>query len=118
MNKGMNQAISKPVVVRPRRQPAVFVCRKCLKRSDAGKDIKRAIKTALKANIGRSARTDLKPARVIATSCFGLCPRNAVVMTGGAYASTGDYVLISSADQVPAALERLQDDTTGSGPTG
>jgi predicted metal-binding protein len=118
MNKVMTRAIGKPVVVRTRRQAAVFVCRKCLKRSDDAKQIKQAIKTTLKANIGRSTRTDLKPARVIATSCFGLCPKNAIVITGGACAGTGDYVLISSADQVPAALARLQNDTTWSGPTG
>jgi predicted metal-binding protein len=118
MSKVMKQAIGGPVVVRPRRQTAVFVCRKCLKRSDESKAIKTAIKTALKSETKRGARGDLKPARMIATSCFGLCPKNAVVITGGACAGTGDYVLISSADQVPAALARLQDDTTRSGPAG
>jgi predicted metal-binding protein len=98
--------MKKIVVVHPRRAPPVFVCRKCLKRSDEAKDIARALKSETK----RSATGRERPARVIKTSCFGICPKRAVVMTGGAAAGHGDYVLVSSGNEVAAALQRLQDD--------
>ena len=98
--------MKKIVVVHPRRASPVFVCRKCLKRSDDAKGIARALKSELK----HSAGDREKPARVIKTSCFGICPKRAVVMTGSAAAGNGDYVLISSGTEVPAALERLQND--------
>jgi hypothetical protein len=75
--------------VHPRRAPPVFVCRKCLKRSDDAKTIARALKSEAKRHAGDRE----KPARVIKTSCFGICPKRAVVVTGGAAASRGDYVL-------------------------
>ncbi len=49
----------------------------------------------------------LKPARVIQTGCFGICPKRAVVVTGGSAAGQGDYVLISSASEAAAAIERM-----------
>jgi predicted metal-binding protein len=94
------------VIVHPRRAPPVFVCRKCLKRSDDAKTIARALKSEAKRHAGDRE----KPARVIKTSCFGICPKRAVVVTGGAAASRGDYVLISSGTDVPTALETLQND--------
>ncbi|MGC2087125.1 MAG: (2Fe-2S) ferredoxin domain-containing protein [Bradyrhizobium sp.] len=97
--------MKKIVIVHPRRVPPVFVCRKCLKRSRDAKEIKRALKSETK----RRAGGQLKPARVIQTSCFGICPKRAVVMTGGAAAGAGGYVLVSSDTEVPAALARLQD---------
>jgi predicted metal-binding protein len=100
--------MKKIVVVHPRRAPPVFVCRKCLKRSDDAKGIAHALKSETK----RSASGRERPTRVIKTSCFGICPKRAVVVTGGAAAGSGDYVLISSGAEVAAALERLQDDTT------
>src|SRR3569833_2678254 len=60
----------------------VFVCRKCLKRSDDAKTIGRALKSEVKRHAGDRE----KPARVIKTSCFGICPKRAVVVTGGAAA--------------------------------
>jgi predicted metal-binding protein len=96
--------MTKPIVARPRRAPPVFVCRKCLKRSDDAKGIKRALKSAIKSDAGEHA----KPARVVATSCFGLCPKRAVVVTGGANAAEGSYLLLRSADDVPDALGRLR----------
>lgn len=91
------------VIVRPRRASPVFVCRKCLKRSRDPKGIKRALKSETK----RHAGDRLKPARVIQTSCFGICPKRAVVVTGGAAAGNGDYVLISSASEAESAIMRL-----------
>jgi predicted metal-binding protein len=98
--------MKKMMVVHSRRAPPVFVCRKCLKRSDDAKTIARALKSETK----RQAGDRQKPARVIKTSCFGICPKQAVVVTGGAAASRGDYVLIASGIEVPDALETLRDD--------
>jgi predicted metal-binding protein len=98
------------VVLHPRRAPPVFVCRKCLKRSADATNVGRALKSEMK----RRASGGLKPARLIKTSCFGICPKHAVVTTGGAAAGNGDYVLISSKADVAEALDRLRD---GSRPT-
>jgi predicted metal-binding protein len=99
--------MKKIIVVHPRRAPPVFVCRKCLKRSDDAKGITRALKSELKRSVGDRE----KPARVIKTSCFGICPKRSVVMTGSAAAGHGDYVLISSGTEVSTAIERLRGDT-------
>jgi len=101
--------MKKVVVVHPRRAPPVFVCRKCLKRSEDAKHITHALKRETK----RSAGDRDRPARVIKTSCFGICPKRAVVVTGGVAASKGDYALITSGTDVPAALDRLQRDGRG-----
>jgi hypothetical protein len=95
--------MSKIIVVHPRRAAPIFVCRKCLKRSPEGKDIRRALKSETRELGG----ADEKPARVITTGCFGLCPKKAVVVTGGACAHAGDYLLIASPDEVSPALARL-----------
>ena len=102
--------MQKIVVVRPRRAPPIFVCRKCLKRSRDAKEIKRALKSETK----RRAGDRLKPGRVIQTRCFGIGPKRAVVLTGGAAAGNGDYVLISSATEATAAITRLNDETAAS----
>ncbi|WP_316175694.1 MULTISPECIES: hypothetical protein [unclassified Bradyrhizobium] len=103
-----------PSLVRPRRAAPVFVCRKCLKRSDdpkaLNKALKKAIRHALESHDSPGNRAGEKPARVIATSCFGLCPKRAVVVTGGVHAARGEYVLVSAAGDVPTALAMLRDD--------
>ncbi|MGJ4998367.1 hypothetical protein ACQR0Z_28345 [Bradyrhizobium sp. HKCCYLS3077] len=98
--------MASPTLIRPRRPAPVFVCRKCLKRSDDAKGIKKAIKreTRLAAPSGR------KPPRVVMTSCFGLCPKRSVVVTGGVCAARGDYVLVATRDDVAGALACLHDD--------
>ena len=96
--------MASPALVKPRRPTPVFVCRKCLKRSDDAKDIKTAIKRAA----GHAASAGGKPPRVVMTSCFGLCPKRAVVVTGGVGAARGDYALVSSPNDVPGALRLLQ----------
>jgi hypothetical protein len=97
--------MKKIIVVHPRREAPVFVCRKCLKRSRDAKEIKRALKSEMK----RRAGGRLKPARVIQTSCFGICPKRAVVVIGGIAAGKGDYALVSSASEATAAVERLHE---------
>ncbi|WP_315812355.1 hypothetical protein [Bradyrhizobium sp. SZCCHNR2028] len=103
-----------PPLVRPNRAAPVLVCRKCLKRSDDPKAtktaIKKAIKHALTSERERGSGAREKPARVVMTSCFGLCPKRAVVVTGGVRAARGEYVLVSAADDAAGALALLRDD--------
>ncbi|CCD96005.1 conserved hypothetical protein [Bradyrhizobium sp. ORS 375] len=102
--------MARPPIVTPRRPAPVFVCRKCLKRIDDAKGIKTAIKRESKL----AAPSSRKSPRVIMTSCFGLCPKRAVVVTGGVRAARGDYVLVATADEVAGALACLRDDQTRS----
>jgi hypothetical protein len=92
MPKGSD--LKRPVrAVRPSRPPPVLVCRKCLKRSDEGGDIKRALKDEAK----QTARLNgTKPARVVMTGCFGLCPKRAVVTATADSLSRGEFLLIDT----------------------
>ena len=92
-----------PMLVRPRRAAPVLVCRKCLKRSDEGRDVRRALKSELKA----SKRAGTKPAKLIVTGCFGLCPKTSIVIASGASLARQEYVLVADRDQVPQALALL-----------
>src|SRR3954467_15993794 len=92
-----------PMIVRPRRAAPVLVCRKCLKRSDEGRDVRRALKSKLKA----SRRDGTKPAKLIVTGCFGLCPKQSIVIASGASLARQEYVLVADRDQVPRALALL-----------
>ena len=98
-----------PMVVRPRRAAPVLVCRKCLKRSHDGRDVRHALKSELKAQ----TRDGTKPAKLIATGCFGLCPKQAVVVASGASLARREYVLVADRDQVPRALALLSDNSGG-----
>ncbi|MBR0963003.1 hypothetical protein JQ554_02825 [Bradyrhizobium diazoefficiens] len=95
-----------PRIVHARRAPPVLVCRKCLKRSDAGRDVGRALKSELKA----ARRDGTKPAKLVMAGCFGLCPKGAVVVASGASLARQDYVLVDNRDQVPRALALLDGD--------
>ncbi|GLH78336.1 hypothetical protein SSBR45G_32450 [Bradyrhizobium sp. SSBR45G] len=99
-----------PTLISPRRPAPVFVCRKCLGRSDDAKGLKKAIKRATKHAVGLGG----KPPRVIMTSCFGLCPKRAVIMTGGGAAAHGNYVLVCSTEDVADALALLREAQNGS----
>ena len=92
-----------PMVVRPRRAAPVLVCRKCLKRSDEGRDVRRALKTGLKA----AQRDGTKPAKLVMTGCFGLCPKKAIVVASGVSLARQEFVLVEGRDQVPRALAML-----------
>jgi len=95
----------KPLVIaRPKRPPPVLVCRKCLKRSDDGGGIKRALKSELKQ---RSKARGEKRARLVMTSCFGICPKRAVVAASGSTLARGEYMLIEGGDQVSEAVDVL-----------
>lgn len=92
-----------PMIVCSRRAAPVLVCRKCLKRSDVGRDVRRALKSELKAN----KRDGTKPAKLIVTGCFGLCPKQSIVIASGASLARQEYVLVADRDQVPRALALL-----------
>jgi len=92
-----------PRIVRARRAPPILVCRKCLKRSDEGRDIKRALKSGLKAR----QRDGIKPAKLVMTGCFGLCPKQAVVVASGASLARQDYVLVEQGAEVARVLDVL-----------
>lgn len=74
----------------------MFVCRKCLKRSDEGGAIKRALKDELKS---RAKASGEKRAKVVMTSCFGICPKRAVVTATGATLARGEFLLVSDAGE-------------------
>ncbi len=92
-----------PMTVRPRRAAPVLVCRKCLKRSDDGREVRRALKSELKAR----KRDGSKPAKLVVSGCFGLCPKKAIVLASGASLARQEYVLVADGDQVPRALALL-----------
>lgn len=98
-----------PMVVRPRRAAPVLVCRKCLKRSDEGREVRRALKSGLKA----AKREGTKPAKLVMTGCFGLCPKQSIVVASGTSLVRQQYVLVADRDQVPRALEMLGDEGDG-----
>lgn len=98
-----------PMIVRPPRLAPVLVCRKCLKRSDEGADVRRALKSELKAN----RREGSKPAKLVMTACFGLCPKQSVVVASGASLTRQEYVLVANRDQVPRAIALLNGEGEG-----
>lgn len=93
-----------PMIARSRRSAPVLVCRKCLQRSDQGREVRRALKSELKA---AAKRQGTKPAKLVTTSCFGLCPKTSIVVASGASLRRREYVLIGDREQVPRALEML-----------
>lgn len=97
-------------IVRPRRPPPVFVCKRCLKRAGDGRAIKRALKAELKsrAKIGGGKRP-----RVVTTGCFHICPGRAVVAASEATLRRREYALLSHSDDVAAAIDVLMPDQTG-----
>ena len=98
----------KPVIpARLRRAPPIFVCKKCLGRIDDGKKLRKALKSDSK---DRSASQDVKPPRVVMTSCLGICPKRAVVVASAATLRDGKYPLLSDADASAEAMNALMPD--------
>jgi hypothetical protein len=96
--------MKRPVVVRPRREAPVLVCKKCLKRSPDGAKIRRRLKRELKP-AGDGTK---KSPRLVTTGCFKICPKAAVVLTGGQSLARSEYVLVSRHEEVEVALELLR----------
>ena len=103
---------SKPslVIARLRRPTPVFVCRKCLKRADDGREIRHALKSELKQ---RAKASDAKGSRgkrprVVMTGCFGVCPKRAVALASEATLQRGEYVLVSGSEGIAGAVDILK----------
>ena len=94
--------MTKPIIARSRRASPVLVCKKCLKRSPGGPKIRRELKRELKRRSGEK-----KSSRLVSTSCFGICPKRAVVLVSGRSLQDDEYVLVARRREVEDALERL-----------
>ena len=98
-----------PLRALPMKGPGpVLVCRKCLKRMDDGGKLKSRLKASLKQ---RSAGRKEGRARLVLASCFGICPKNAVVTASVATFARGEFLLIrgSSDDAIEQASAALID---------
>jgi hypothetical protein len=80
--------MKRPVVVQPRREAPILVCKKCLKRSPDGAKIRRRLKRELKS----AANGTKKASRLVTTGCFKICPKAAVVLTGSQTLAWDEYV--------------------------
>lgn len=111
---GMSKSISTRAV-QLKRPPPLLVCRKCLKRSGDGKAIKRALKDRLKEDAKAASRTSggkiavkrdtkktvsgrkkSRPAKLVLTSCFGVCPKNAVVTATAEQLVRGEVSIVGT----------------------
>lgn len=102
--RGMHQASL--VTIRPRRAPPVLVCKKCLKRVDDGKALKRALKSEVKRV---SEAQSIKRPRVVMTDCMGICPKRAVVVASSATLHRGEYLLLRDAEASAEAIAVLME---------
>jgi hypothetical protein len=90
-------------IARSRRGSPLLVCKKCVKRCAGGADIKRSLKAALKSRRDKIT----KPPRLVSTTCFGICPKRAVVVASGASLCNNEYLLVSTSDDAVAAVDAL-----------
>jgi predicted metal-binding protein len=92
------------ITLRPRRAGPILVCKKCLKRIDGGSKLKRALKTEIKRRGPGQAK---RRSRIVLTSCFGICPKRAVVVASGSSLQRGEYLLLPDVDSGAEAVARL-----------
>lgn len=79
-------------VVRLKRRETVFVCGKCLKRHLDGKAMRKALK----------ARAKAVDAKVVRTSCLGVCPKRAVAVATRESLIAGRAFVLSDTGMVDA----------------
>ena len=91
-------------VITQRREPPVLVCGKCLARHPKGKKMRVALRRELKQ---RDLRSPLKRPRLIETSCFGICPKDAIVLASERMLRRRAYVLLTSRKQADEAIDLL-----------
>src|SRR4051794_39952902 len=91
-----------PIIARARRPGPILICRRCLKRWVGGDRIRSRLKRELK-----QRRTGKKTSRLVAVNCFGICPKEAVVLASGRSLESDEYMLVSRPRQVEAVLEKL-----------
>ena len=96
-------AMTSPMIARSRRASPVLVCQKCLKRCSKGAGIRRELKRELKHRVPAGK----KAPRLVSATCFGLCPKRAVVLASARTLQQDEYMLVSRQRDVAAALERL-----------
>jgi hypothetical protein len=96
------------VTIRSSRPMPILVCRKCLKRFDGGRKLRRDLKTELKR---RSTAGAVKRPRLVQTDCFGICPKRAVVLTNGSMLAQGEYLLMADSSSVTDAAGLLMPTT-------
>jgi predicted metal-binding protein len=102
-------AMKQSVIARPRRPSPILVCKKCLERVSGAKKIRRELKSELKRQRNEAPNErSLKSPRLVTTSCFGICPKKAVVLASGKSLQNGEYILVSDCEHVEDALNQLQ----------
>lgn len=94
--------MKQPTVARSRRPSPILICKKCLKRWPGGDRVRARLKHRLK-----ERRTEKKTSRLVSVSCFGICPKAAVVLASGRSLERDEYLIVSRPRQVEAALEKL-----------
>jgi hypothetical protein len=94
--------MKQPIIARSRRPDPILICKKCLRRWAGGDRIRGRLKRELK-----QRRTGKKTSRLVAVNCFGICPKEAVVLASGRSLERNEYLLVSRPRQVEGALERL-----------
>ena len=95
--------MTKPIVARSRRAGPILVCKKCLGRCAAGAKIRREVKRDLR----RRWEDKKKVPRLVTASCFGICPKRAVVLASGRSLQNSEYVLVSQRRDVEGSLDAL-----------
>jgi hypothetical protein len=97
---------SSTLALKTRRADAVFVCGKCLKRSESGGKLKRRLKKQL---FDISHAGNRKRPKLVLTSCLGICPKDAVVTASAITLGRGEVVLLndSRAESVERAVASL-----------
>ena len=98
----MTEPFGKPLQrVRLKREPALFVCSKCLKRASMGKPIRQAIKQELQASRQMTGRKR----RLVRVSCLGVCPKQGVVVATPHMIARGEIRVVRDPDQISSLLE-------------
>lgn len=91
-------------VVKAKRPPGVFVCGKCLRKCGDRRSIWKALKSEM---AKRADAAGQRAPKLVETKCMGLCPKQALVIAGGATLTLGELVIVKRAEDVPAALDLL-----------
>ena len=98
--------MKRTAIARSKRKTSILICRKCLKRSAEGRQIRREIKRKLK----RQPKESVKRAKLLTTGCFGICPKKAVVLASSNSLAKGEYLLVAQRAEAEEALTFLQAD--------
>jgi hypothetical protein len=93
------------VTVKQRRRAGpVLVCRKCLKRIEAGDKLRRRLKLELKR---KSSLQNTKRPRLVLANCFGICPKSSVVLASAHTLGHGEFIVLR--DSARSAIEDAAD---------